>query len=133
MNFSPVKKIALHKDKIYGRVDFSCYEIVNNDSVLLKPIKILNLDSLKTRIKYPDIARRTGVGGNVLIELKLDNVGKIESMKAVSNVGAGLEESVLSSLKGFHFKFEKVSAEKEVSILLIVSFYIMNSPPVNVY
>lgn len=133
LSFYPSQRIPFHNNKIYGKVEFSCYEIVNKDSVFLRPIKILNIDSLKYRIKYPGIAKRAGVGGNVLIELKLGSTGEIESMKAVSNIGASLEESVLNSLKGFRFKFKEASTDKDISILLIVSFNIVNSLPVKVY
>ncbi len=115
------------RDILNGSFNFSFYEILNTDSISLLPIKILDEDSLKSRIKYPEIAVRAGVDGIVLIELKFNDNDEIVDMKPLSNIGASLEESVMNSIKDYKFIFDKKVSENNFSILLIVNFYIANS------
>jgi len=115
------------KDINKGSFNLSCYEFINTDSITLKPIKIVNIDSLKARLTYPDIAIRAGIDGNVLIEIRLNENAEIIDIKPISNIGAGLEEAVVSGLKGFQFKFNNSSNQNNKSILLIVNFYIHRS------
>jgi hypothetical protein len=112
------------KDINKGSFNLSCYEFINTDSITLQPIKILNIDSLKASLTYPDIAIRAGIDGIVLIEVGLDDNSEIININPISNIGAGLEEAVVSGIKGFQFKFEKSSNKNNKSILLIVNFYL---------
>ena len=115
------------KDINNGSFNISCYEFINKDSITLKPIKILNIDSLKARLTYPDIAIRAGIEGIVLMEIRLSDNSEIINIKPISNIGASLEESVVVGIKGFQFKFGESSNKNNKSILLIVNFYLHRS------
>jgi len=130
-----VKKISFSKDTLYGKIkNLTGYEIINEDSTFLRPINILNHDSLISKIKYPEIAIRAGVEGMVLLQLTFDEKNKINKMFPVSNIGAGLEESVMNSIKNFRFSFDEKERKKKV-LLLIIDFQIVNRyyPSVKVY
>ena len=112
------------KDTLNKPLSVSCYEISHTDTFSISSIKVINIDSLQSRIKYPEIAIRAGIEGTILIELTFDGNDKIINMKPVSNIGASLEESVMNSIKDFNFIFDK-NISKDSSVLLIVNFFIV--------
>ena len=112
------------KDTLNKPLSISCYEIIHKDTFSISLLKLLNIDSLKSRIKYPEIAIRAGIEGTILIELTFNENDKIINMKPVSKVGASLEESVMNSIKDFKFRFDK-KISTDSSVLLIVNFFIV--------
>ena len=119
-----IKRPLVLKDTINGPLNISCYEIIRTDTFSISSIKIFNIDSLKSRIKYPEIAIRAGIEGTILIELTFEDNDEIINIKPISNIGAGMEESVINSIKDFKFKFDK-KISKDSSVLLIVNFFIV--------
>ncbi len=131
VEIGPIKEIRVVetlnlslKDTLNAPLSISCYEISHTNTFSISSIKILNIDSLQSRIKYPAIAIRAGVEGTILIELTFEDNDEIKNIKPISNIGAGMEESVINSIKDFKFKFDK-KISKNSSVLLIVNFIIV--------
>jgi protein TonB len=54
---------------------------------------------LAKNFKYPEKALKANVSGPVLLQLKIDSVGRIVSVKALKGPGFGLEEECIRVVK----------------------------------
>ncbi len=67
------------------------------------PELIGGLAQLQSRIKYPDIAKRVGVEGKVLIQALVDEKGDVVSVKTLKGIGAGCDEEAMNAVKDSKF------------------------------
>lgn len=55
-------------------------------------------DSLLTIIMYPEIARRAGIEGIVIVEFTIDTIGKVKNYNTIKGIGAGCDDAVIGGL-----------------------------------
>ena len=63
------------------------------------------LQELSKYLKYPEIARKAGVEGNVLVQALIGKDGKVQQIKLVKGIGAGCDEEAMRVIKD-HLEFE---------------------------
>lgn len=56
------------------------------------------------RIPYPAEARQKNIEGAVIMDILVDDKGKVREAKLVSGPGAGLNEAALAAVRGFEFE-----------------------------
>lgn len=61
-------------------------------------------EALYSCIKYPEIARKAGVEGRVIIQFVVDENGNVTSPQVLRGVGAGLDEEALRCVSQLKFK-----------------------------
>lgn len=71
------------KDTLNTPLSISCYKISHTDTFSISSIKVINIDSLQSRIKYPEIAIRAGIEGTILIELTFEDNDEIINIKPI--------------------------------------------------
>lgn len=54
-------------------------------------------------LKYPEIARKAGIEGRVILEFIVDEKGKVSNIKVLRSVGGGLDEAAIEALKKVRF------------------------------
>jgi protein TonB len=57
------------------------------------------LNALYNDIKYPELAKRSGIEGIVIAEFIINEKGEIEDLKIVRGIGGGCDEEVLRVIK----------------------------------
>lgn len=67
------------------------------------PQLIGGMKELQTKIKYPDIAKRVGVEGKVLVQALVDENGDVVSVKTLKGIGAGCDEEAMDAVKKSKF------------------------------
>lgn len=67
------------------------------------PELIGGLAQLQGKIKYPDIAKRVGVEGKVLVQALVDENGDVVSVKTLKGIGAGCDEEAMNAVKNSKF------------------------------
>ncbi|OQY69590.1 MAG: hypothetical protein B6D44_17535 [Ignavibacteriales bacterium UTCHB2] len=67
------------------------------------PELIGGLGQLQSKIKYPDIAKRVGVEGKVLVQALVDEKGDVVSVKTLKGIGAGCDEEAMNAVKDSKF------------------------------
>lgn len=53
---------------------------------------------------YPDEAKKAGIDGPVIMEILIDQTGKVRNVKLISGPGYGLNESALAAIRQFEFQ-----------------------------
>lgn len=56
------------------------------------------------RLPYPAQAKAQGIEGTVILEILIDETGKVRSAKLIQGVGAGLDEAALEAIRSFEFE-----------------------------
>ncbi len=78
-------------------------------------------DYLLSRIMYPEIARRAGVEGIVIIEFTIDSLGNAKNYKIIKGISAGCDDAVIGALI-FDLKYlPAIKDDKETSLLMRVA------------
>lgn len=72
-------------------------------SIVQNPLPRYGLSELYSNIVYPEIAKRAGVKGTVLIEVEIDDDGEIISHKLLKGIGAGCDETAIAALLNTEF------------------------------
>lgn len=67
------------------------------------PELVGGLKELQTKIKYPEIAKRTGVEGKVYIKAVVDENGNVISASTLKGIGAGCDEAAIDAVKNSKF------------------------------
>jgi len=80
---------------------------------------ILSKDSLSKLVRYPEIAKRAGVEGEVIVKLKIDLTGKVSKAEIIKGIGAGCDEAALDVLLKVKFTPAKINTETVTSELNI--------------
>nr|BCX01397.1 MAG: hypothetical protein KatS3mg041_1443 [Bacteroidota bacterium] len=68
------------------------------------PELIGGLEGLQRRIRYPEIARKAGVEGMVIIQFVVDENGNVTNAQVVKGIGAGCDEEALRVVQESKFK-----------------------------
>jgi protein TonB len=68
------------------------------------PEPIGGIQSIQSKIKYPEIAKRAGVEGKVYVLAFVDETGTVTDAKIIKGLGAGCDEEALNAVKQTKFK-----------------------------
>ncbi len=68
------------------------------------PELIGGLGEIQKKIRYPEIARKAGVEGRVIIQFVVDENGNVSNPAVVRGIGAGCDEEALRVVKEAKFK-----------------------------
>ena len=68
------------------------------------PELIGGLGEIQKKIKYPEIARKAGVEGRVIIQFIVDESGNVSEPAVVRGIGAGCDEEALRVVREAKFK-----------------------------
>ncbi len=104
-------------------------EVVDSNKFSLLPMFELNKDSIAKLIYYPEIAKRAGVQGDVVVKINLNNNGIVKSYKFIKGIGAGCDESALDILRKLKYTPAKigdknVNSEFEVWVKFDLNEYV---------
>lgn len=94
-----------------------------SETAVKKPtIEIIEGPSkLKDLIKYPPIAIRAGIQGEVFVTVVLDDRRNVSELKVVRGLGAGCENAVLTALANYGFS-QDPSYRRTRELSVIVNF-----------
>lgn len=67
------------------------------------PSIIGGMDALYEVLEYPDLARRAGVEGRVIVQFIIDEEGNVRNPQVIRGVGAGLDEAAVEAIKQLRF------------------------------
>jgi protein TonB len=67
------------------------------------PELIGGLKTLQSKIKYPEIARRVGVEGKVIVQALVDESGNVISVSTLKGIGSGCDEVAMEAVKNSKF------------------------------
>lgn len=73
------------------------------------------------RIPYPPEAKKAGIQGPVVMDLLIDQNGKVRDVKLISGPGYGLNEAATEAAKSFQFKPGKVE-DRTVAVRIRYSY-----------
>lgn len=83
------------------------------------------LKELYSEIKYPDMARRAGIEGRVIVQFIVNEMGEVQNPVILRGIGGGCDEEVLRVIKKMTFtpgiqngKFVKVKMSQPVMFQL---------------
>lgn len=62
----------------------------------------------EVRIAYPDTAKKAGIEGPVVMDLLIDEQGKVRQVNFVKGPGFGLNEAAQEAIKNFQFRPAKI-------------------------
>ncbi|MDX1637015.1 MAG: energy transducer TonB [Balneolaceae bacterium] len=68
------------------------------------PELIGGLASLQQKVRYPEMARKAGIEGRVIIQFIVNEEGNVESPRVVRGIGGGCDEEALRAVKEAKFK-----------------------------
>tara|TARA_R110000868_G_scaffold304437_27_gene565498 strand:+ start:8018 stop:8680 length:663 start_codon:yes stop_codon:yes gene_type:complete len=80
-------------------VEETIFVVVENPPELIGGIA-----GVQKRIKYPEMARKAGIEGRVIIQFVVNKDGNIVNPRVVRGIGGGCDEAALDALKGAKFK-----------------------------
>lgn len=63
------------------------------------PELIGGLGSIQSKIKYPEIARKAGVEGRVIVQFVVDESGNVQDPVVVRGIGAGCDEEAIRAVR----------------------------------
>lgn len=68
------------------------------------PELIGGLGSIQSKIKYPEMAKKAGVEGRVIVQFVVDEEGNVQDPQVVRGLGAGLDEEAVRAVRMAKFK-----------------------------
>ncbi|RMF57678.1 MAG: energy transducer TonB [Bacteroidetes bacterium] len=68
------------------------------------PELIGGLASIQSKIRYPEIAKKAGVEGRVIVQFVVDEQGRVVDPVVVRGIGAGCDEEAIRAVKQAKFK-----------------------------
>ncbi|MBI4551250.1 MAG: energy transducer TonB [Candidatus Latescibacteria bacterium] len=79
-------------------------KIVVEEEVLPAPDEFVAFEELPVPIsqqqpKYPEMARRAGVEGMVILHVLIDKSGKVRDVRVIKGIGAGLDEAAVEAVR----------------------------------
>lgn len=69
-----------------------------------KEVKVTNYQTVLSNIEYPQVCRKEGIEGKVIVNLTIDSAGEITSSEFVSFPCTDLKEAVKNSLSQLEFQ-----------------------------
>jgi periplasmic protein TonB len=67
------------------------------------PELIGGIQSVQERVVYPEIARRAGIEGRVVVQFVIDEQGRVTSPVVVRGIGGGCDEAAVEAVKQARF------------------------------
>lgn len=117
--FTDLKEQAYSKPKSPSKSDDGDYYVAVEDM----PELIGGLGTLQQQINYPDLARKAGIQGRVIVQFIIDKSGNVESPTIVKGVHESLDQEALRVVKQADFTPGKVKDEPvRVQYSLPISF-----------
>lgn len=78
----------------------------NKTGFMIDSLRIVGgIDSLISKIVYPEIAKNAGVEGYLTAEFIVDSIGNATNIHITKEIGAGCEEAVLNALRKQKFVY----------------------------
>ncbi|MDZ7689730.1 MAG: energy transducer TonB [Balneolaceae bacterium] len=68
------------------------------------PELIGGLAELQQKVRYPEMARKAGIEGRVIIQFIVNEQGNVEDPRVVRGIGGGCDEEALKAVKQAQFK-----------------------------
>ncbi len=68
------------------------------------PEPVGGIEAIQKKIVYPEIARRAGVEGRVLIKAFVDEAGNVSKTELIKGIGAGCDEAAAEAVRKTKFK-----------------------------
>jgi len=75
------------------------------------PELIGGLASIQSRIQYPEMARKAGIEGRVIIQFIVDKQGNVTNPEIIRGIGGGCDEEALRAVRQATFKPGKQNGE----------------------
>lgn len=121
--FSDLKEEAKSKPTSSSKSDEGDYYVTAEDMPELKG----GLGSLQKMINYPELARKAGIEGRVIVQFIVDRNGNVTNPSIVKGVHESLDEEALRVVKQADFTAGKVKGEPvRVQFSLPISFKLSN-------
>lgn len=73
----------------------------------------------EVRIPYPEEAKKAGIEGPVVMDLLIDEQGKVRQVSLIKGPGFGLNEAALAAIKAFQFRPARI---KEQSVAVKIRY-----------
>ena len=87
------------------------------------PKLIGGLQSIQRQIRYPEIAKRAGIEGRVIVQFVVDEYGTVERTEVVRGIGGGCDEEAIRVVRQARFKPGKQRGERvKVKMSIPVTF-----------
>ncbi len=67
------------------------------------PEPVGGMKAIFDRVRYPEIARRAGIEGRVLVEFIVDEQGNVTEPKVLRGIGGGCDEAAIEAISGVKF------------------------------
>ncbi len=83
---------------------------------------------VKPKPEYPEIARRMGIGGKVLVKLGIDRKGFVRSVRVLKKAGYGMDEEAEKVAWHYRFRPARRADGEAVDFVITYSFSFQNSP-----
>ncbi len=93
------KKLSMPPPPDKGDEEEKVFKVVEQ-----QPKLIGGLDSLRSLIEYPEMARKANIEGRVYVQFIVNKQGKVEDPKVVRGPGAGLNKEALRVIKKARFQ-----------------------------
>ncbi len=82
---------------------------------------------IKPKPEYPELARRMGIGGKVLVKLGIDRKGFVKSVRVLKKAGYGMDEEAVKAAWHYRFKPARRADGEPVDFVITYSFSFQNS------
>jgi TonB family protein len=73
------------------------------DSAEQMPMPVGGLAAIRSKIVYPEAAKRAGIEGKVVVEAKIDESGDVISVSVLKGIGSGCDEAALKAVRETKF------------------------------
>lgn len=87
--------------------DTEVYDVVEQP-----PEPIGGLESIYNNLSYPELARRGGIEGKVIVQFVVDENGEVTEPEVLQDIGGGTGEAAMEALKSTEWKPGKHQGER---------------------
>lgn len=75
------------------------------------PQPVGGMEAIQQQVQYPDIAKRAGIEGRVIVQFVVDAEGHVREPEVVRGLGAGLDEAAVAALESTEWKAGEQNGE----------------------
>jgi len=90
------------------KIEIIKFEVIDSNKYSSLPMSVINFNSLSKLFVYPEIAKRAGVEGNVIVKVLIEPNGKVSKTEIIKGIGGGCDESILDVLLKIEFNPAKI-------------------------
>ncbi len=87
--------------------------------VEVQPEIIGGFNEIAKRIVYPEIAKRAGIEGKVIVKLYVNEFGEVTDTEIIKGIGAGCDEAAANAIKSVKFK-PGMKGGKPVKVVFVI-------------